>query len=372
MPNFRRCGCRIGSSATPASRLAGRSRALLRFRDARRAAARDVRDLSRLRLGGRSRSVRGPRLSGRREHRQPAGASSRIRARAGCAPGLGRRRTQAAGGGAASDLRTPVAYLLGLEGIALLHAFAGEYDRDFTLDRLAEIRALLAVDEELGDGVTVDPIPTTEGYGSWAEFYDEPGNQLIDVEQPIVREMLDGLPRGIALDAACGTGRHTAYLASLGHTVIGVDSSATMLERARERVPSGEFHEADLHALPLPDDHVDLVLCALALMHVPDLEPVLAEFVRVLRPGGNLVISDWRPLVKAIALPLVNAGPDGSPGYMPTKNSLTSEYLAAALPLGLQVRRCEEPRTPFPLADDSGESIHGARDPEHVPGAPPN
>ena len=266
----------------------------------------------------------------------------------------------------------PLAYLLGLEGIALLHAFAGEYDRDFTLDRLAEIRALLAAGEELGDGVMVDPIPTTEGYGSWAEFYDEPGNQLIDVEQPIVREMLDGLPRGIALDAACGTGRHTAYLASLGHTVIGVDSSATMLERARERVPSGEFHEADLHALPLPDDHVDLVLCALALMHVPDLEPVLAEFVRVLRPGGNLVISDWRPLVKEIAPPLVKTRPDGSPGYMPTKNRLTSEYPAAALPLGLLVRRCEEPRTPFPLVDDSGESSHGAPDPDHVPGAPPN
>ena len=63
-----------------------------------------------------------------------------------------------------------MAYLLGLEGIALLHAFAGEYDRDFTLDRLAEIRALLAAGEELGDGVMVDPIPTTEGYGSWAEF----------------------------------------------------------------------------------------------------------------------------------------------------------------------------------------------------------
>ncbi len=266
----------------------------------------------------------------------------------------------------------PLAYLLGLEGIALLHAFAGDYDRDFTTARLEEIRALLDAHEELGDGVTVEPIPSTKGYGSWAEFYDEPGNQLIDLEQPIVREILDGLPRGVALDAACGTGRHSAYLASLGHTVIGVDSSAAMLERAREKVPGGEFHEADLHDLPLPDDHVDLVVCALALMHVHDLEPVLAEFVRVLRPGGNLVISDWRSLDKEIALPVVKARPDGSLGYMPTKSRLTSEYLAVALPLGLQVRRCEEPRRPFPLVDDRGESIHGAPDPEHVPGEPPN
>jgi len=266
----------------------------------------------------------------------------------------------------------PLAYLLGLEGIALLHAFAGEYDRDFTTARLDEIRALLDAVEELGDGVTVDPITTTEGYGSWAEFYDEPGNQLIDLEQPIVREILDGLPRGVALDAACGTGRHSAYLASLGHTVIGVDSSAAMLERAREKVAGGEFHEADLHELPLPDDHVDAVVCALALMHVPDMEPVFAEFVRVLRPGGNLVISDWRSLVKDIALPVVKARPDGSLGYMPTKSRLTSEYLAAALPFGLRVRRCEEPRVPFPLVDASGESLHGGPDPQHVPGDPPN
>jgi ubiquinone/menaquinone biosynthesis C-methylase UbiE len=265
----------------------------------------------------------------------------------------------------------PLAYLLGLEGIALLRAFAGEYDRDFTAARLDEIRALLDSVQDLGDGTAVQPIQTTEGYRSWAEFYDEPGNQLIDLEQPIVREILDGLPRGVALDAACGTGRHSAYLASLGHTVIGLDSSAAMLEHAREKVPDGEFHEADLYDLPLPDDHFDLVVCALALVHVPDLEPVLAELVRVLRPGGDLVISDQRGLIRGVGLPVVKEGPDGSPGYMPIRSRLTSEYLAAALPLGLQVRRCEEPRRPFPLVDDSGVSA-GAPVPEHVPGAPPN
>lgn len=266
----------------------------------------------------------------------------------------------------------PLAYLLGLEGIALLRAFAGEYDRDFTMARLAEIRALLD-DAELGEGTTVDPIPTTEGYASWADFYDEPGNQLIDLEQPIVREILDGLPRGVALDAACGTGRHSAYLASLGHTVIGVDTSAAMLERAREKVPDGEFHQADLHDLPLPDDHVDLVLCALSLVHVPDLRPVLAEFVRVLRPGGNLVISDQRGLIPGVGVPVVKERPDGSLGYMPIRTRLTSEYLAAALPLGLQVRRCEEPRRPFPLVDDGDlRSATGDVFPDHDPGAPPN
>jgi hypothetical protein len=67
----------------------------------------------------------------------------------------------------------PLAYLLGLEGIALLRAFAGEYDRDFTKSRLAEIRELMDSVEELGNGAVVEPIPTTEGYGSEVENYED-------------------------------------------------------------------------------------------------------------------------------------------------------------------------------------------------------
>src|SRR4051794_31456089 len=160
--------------------------------------------------------------------------------------------------------------------MALLRAFAGEHDRDFVLARFAEIRSLLDSDQ-WGEGVHATPMPVEEGYGQWAPFYDEPGNQLLDLEQPVVWEILDGLPAGVALDAACGTGRHSARLASLGHTVIGVNVTPQMLEVARRKVPQGEFVEGDLHALPLDDDSVDLVVCAIAVSHVPDLAPVFAE-----------------------------------------------------------------------------------------------
>lgn len=267
----------------------------------------------------------------------------------------------------------PLAYLLGLEGIALLRAFSGLYDRDFTLARLGEIRALLDSVEELGEGVEARPMTTREGYARWAPFYDEPGNMLLELEQPVVREILDSLPLGIALDAACGTGRHTAYLASLGHKVIGIDTSPEMLAIAREKMPDGEFYEADLHAVPLADGSVDLVVCAIALSHVSDLAQPLAEFVRVLRPDGHLVISDSRGLIGDIGLPLVRIAPDGSFEYMPVYARLASDYLAAALPLGLQVRRCEEPRVPSPLFAADGTDIYdGERPPEHVPGNPPN
>jgi ubiquinone/menaquinone biosynthesis C-methylase UbiE len=225
----------------------------------------------------------------------------------------------------------------------------------------------------LGEGVEARPMTTPEGYARWAPCYDEPVNPLLDLEQPLVREILDSLPLGVALDAACGTGRHTAYLASLGHEVIGVDTSPEMLALAREKVPDGEFYEADLHGAPLADDSVDLVVCAIALSHVPDLAQALREFVRVLRPKGHLVISDSRGLIGDIGLPLVKIAPDGNFGYMPTYARLASDYLAAALPLGLRVRRCEEPRVPSPLVGDDGTDLRdGVRPPDHVSGNPPN
>jgi ubiquinone/menaquinone biosynthesis C-methylase UbiE len=240
----------------------------------------------------------------------------------------------------------PLAYLLGMEGTALLRAFAGDSGRDFTEARLSEVRTLLDSAGQLGAGTWTRPVTALEGYRAWAGTYDQPGNKLIEAEQPAVRHILNGLPPGRALDAACGTGRHAQYLASLGHEVIGVDGSPEMLAAAGAKLPGAEFRQGDLHHLPVPDQHVDVVICTLALTHVMDLAPVLAEFARVLRPGGHLVTSDSRG-----EWPVVVALPGSDFGYLPHRKHLASDYLAAALPLGFQVRGCEEPRLPFPAVD---------------------
>ena len=271
----------------------------------------------------------------------------------------------------------PLAYLLGLEGVALLRGFSGAYDREFTHARLREIRELIESPDAFGAGVEARPISTREGYDSWAPSYDGQLNQLLEIEQPIVRAILDGLPVGVALDAACGTGRHAAYLASLGHTVVGFDSSPGMLAIAREKVPQGAFHEADLNELPLPDDSVDLVVCAIALVHFADIAGPFREFARVLRGGGHLVISDQRGLIGDIGLPVVfdasELGDSESElGYMPVYPRLASEYLAVALPLGFHVLGCQEPRVPSPLLDEEGRTIHdGERLPPQDPNEPP-
>jgi SAM-dependent methyltransferase len=237
----------------------------------------------------------------------------------------------------------PLAYLLGLEGVALLRAFGGEHDRDFAEARIAEVRRLLDAPELKGPGVTAERVGTVAGYRVWSRTYDEPGNGLFAVEEPLVHGTVDALPPGVALDAACGTGRHTGYLVGRGHRTIGVDSSPDMLERARTRVPGADFRQGELHRLPVPDDHVDVVVCALALVHLSDLGPAFGEFARVLRPGGRLLITDVHQEIVALgSVPRVRSA-GGEPGLLPAYRHRAADYLGAALPLGLRVRRCEEP-----------------------------
>lgn len=237
----------------------------------------------------------------------------------------------------------PLAYLLGIEGIALLRAFTGEHDRAFVEARLAEVRRLVDDGTLAGPGVEVASVDTVDGYRIWSRTYDTTPNGAFDWDA-IVVDILDGLPAGDALDAACGTGRYCALLAERGHRVTGVDRSPDMLGRALERVPSARFLRGDLHRLPVADRSADVVTCALALTHVRALGPVFAEFARVLRPGGHLVLCDIHPDMVALgSIPCVRL-PDGAPGRMPAARHLVGDYLRAALPVGLRPVRCEEPR----------------------------
>ena len=245
----------------------------------------------------------------------------------------------------------PLAYLLGVEGLALLRAWAGEGDHDkpFVRRRIEAIRQLLA-DPELAavPGVSVERDATASAYAQWAPSYDDPSNGLFAMDEPIIDEILDGLPVGNALDAACGTGRLMARLAARGFQMTGVDGSAEMLELARTRVPHGEFSVGDLASLPVPDDAVDLVTNALALTHVPDLMPAYAEFARVLRPGGDLIISDVHPELVLLGSTVKATGPDGAAQLATTHRHGLGDHLRAALAARFTVIRCEEYPRPAP------------------------
>ncbi len=235
----------------------------------------------------------------------------------------------------------PLELLIGVEGLALLR---GQHDGDAETSRrrLAEIRELLSGG---GSSPAARPREATArvGYASWSERYDEPGNPIIALEQPVVWSILAGLPPGRALDAACGTGRHARRLVDLGWTVTGVDLTPEMLEHARAAVPEATFEEGDLRALPAPDASFDAVVCGLALAHLPDPLPALAELARVLRPGGEAVVTTLHPLQIELGGHAMFTTPDGSRGFVREHAHSHGDYLRAFAQVGLEVRDCIEP-----------------------------
>lgn len=98
---------------------------------------------------------------------------------------------------------------------------------------------------------------------------------------------------GPVADVGCGTGRVTAHLRGLGLDVFGIDLSPGMLAVARSAHPDVRFEVGSMLALDLPDGALAGVLAYYSTIHVPDdrLPTVLAEFCRVLAPGGHLLLA---------------------------------------------------------------------------------
>ena len=107
-------------------------------------------------------------------------------------------------------------------------------------------------------------------------------------------------PGSIVLDLGCGAGTDLLIAAEMtgpAGRVIGVDMTATMLDRARASaaemgVTNVELHESLIEALPLDDASVDVVISNGVIDLVPDKDAVLDEIDRVLRPGGRLQVAD--------------------------------------------------------------------------------
>ena len=104
----------------------------------------------------------------------------------------------------------------------------------------------------------------------------------------------------VVVDLGCGAGTDlliAAQMTGAAGRVIGVDMTATMLERARQSatemgLTNVELHEALIEALPLDDASVDVVISNGVIDLVPDKGAVFDEIDRVLRPGGRLQLAD--------------------------------------------------------------------------------
>jgi demethylmenaquinone methyltransferase / 2-methoxy-6-polyprenyl-1,4-benzoquinol methylase len=116
------------------------------------------------------------------------------------------------------------------------------------------------------------------------------------------------------LDMAAGTGSSSEPLAAAGADVIPADFSQGMLDAGRKARPHLRFTKADALALPFLDNEFDVFTISFGLRNTNDTDKALKEALRVVKPGGRLVIAEF-----------------SSPTWLPFR-TIYSNYLMRAMP----------------------------------------
>ena len=220
---------------------------------------------------------------------------------------------------------------------------------------------------------------SASAYDEIAEWYDTwVGGGVSGVDQYFmaVNELLGNVDGLRICDFGCGQGRVARYLADHGAQVVGVDVSAKMLEIARRYEASEPRGIVYVQADATCPDTVDVgtfdgVVCNMALMDIPSLEPTLETVARILRPGGWFVFS--------IIHPCYNPAPSGElmtpegivrtvsgyftegywrsdkrlgpPGKVGAYHRMLSTYVNALFAVGLTIEQMAEPRLTGPAAE---------------------
>jgi SAM-dependent methyltransferase len=126
---------------------------------------------------------------------------------------------------------------------------------------------------------------------SWVRWAREPGHDTYwRFHRDRFLELLPP-PGLLTVDVGCGEGRLARDLKALGHTVVAIDRSHTMVRYAREADPALDVREADAAALPLGDGEADLVISFMSLMNTDDLGAAVREAARVLENGGRYCVA---------------------------------------------------------------------------------
>ncbi len=125
------------------------------------------------------------------------------------------------------------------------------------------------------------------------EFYDaqyQEGSELPRTSKLFTLACVPDRGRLSVLDVGCGTGENSKAILTRGHAVYGIDISATAIAAYRQRGFDGRVMDVE-NGLDFADDTFDLVFCSEVIEHLTAPEVLARESLRVLKPGGHLVLS---------------------------------------------------------------------------------
>ena len=138
----------------------------------------------------------------------------------------------------------------------------------------------------------VPVLSAAEGYELVARSYDKDQKDYDEIDLKHFLRVLPAELAGLAvLDAGGGTGRWAARMAKRGATVTLLDPAPAMLAIAKAKDARIEAVQGSVEDVPFADETFDIAVCAFVLGYVQDLDAAAAELVRVVKPGGLLLVS---------------------------------------------------------------------------------
>lgn len=148
--------------------------------------------------------------------------------------------------------------------------------------------------------VSNEPKPSSEAYDLWSDSYDmQPGNLMLDLDEIIFTTLLQDveLTDKTVADIGCGTGRHWPKLYAKSPIIVrGYDVSEGMLGKLKLKFPDAITTQiTDNRLLGTASASLDCIVSTLTIAHVKDLEETIETWARVLKPGGDLILTDFHP-----------------------------------------------------------------------------
>ncbi len=186
-------------------------------------------------------------------------------------------------------------------------------------------------------------LASVDAYALWVSTYPPYAhNRLMQIEQEAMECLMPPLRDRTVLDLACGTGRYGLLASSAGaRHIIGADNSRAML-----RSGSVPAVEASMTCLPFTAESFDVVICGLALGHLPPdgMRLALAEMARVLHRGGEGLFSDFHPFLYLRGGRRTFTTQDGRSFAVEHYPHLPSDYFNAIQAAGMTLVGMEEAR----------------------------
>lgn len=183
----------------------------------------------------------------------------------------------------------------------------------------------------------------TEGYGEWANTYEDSVHDEMDLKLLSRVKSFDWKNIHNALDLACGTGRIGVWLKQQGVANIdGVDVTAEMLAKAKEKGAYRLLFNGDVLNTKLEGASYDLCTMSLADEHLRDISPLYTEASRLLKPGGHFVIVGYHPFFLMNGLITHFHKGNGDPQAIESYVHLFSDHVNAAYKQGLSLLQMDE------------------------------